>query len=118
MLQIKFDNGKKEVTLNTEYVTAIDTGNKTILRIVIPESEHTFEDVSQLRKNTGSIQLFEGDVQKSEYYGFDLGTDGFLCNNDHERFTVDLTQRSKLDDRLTILENTVEEIMGMLMDMD
>ncbi len=118
MKQIKFNNGKKEVMLNVEHITGIDMGSKTILRITIPESEHTFAEVAELKKNTGTIEVYELGELKTEYCGFDIGTKGFMCNNAQETFTVDLTQRSDTDTRLSILENTVEEIMGMLIDMD
>lgn len=118
MTQIKFSNGKKDVTLNVQSIVGIDMGSKTLLRIAIPESQHTFEEVAELKKNAGTIEVYENETLKTEYYGFDLGVRGFLCNNENEMFTVDLTQRSSLDTRLSILEDTVEEIMGMLMDMD
>ena len=116
---VRFMDGTKEVTLNvTSCQSYTLNAFKNVLRIEISEAAHSYEDVVQLKKVIGSIGYREDNVLKAEYEGYTLGSEGFNVNYANGTFTVELTQETSYEIRIGRLEETVEEIMGMLMEMN
>ena len=116
---ITFNDGTKEVTLEVISCRSYTLNAfKNVLRIEIAENTHSYENVAQLKNVVGSIKYYEDNILKSEYEGYILGSEGFNVNYTNGIFTAELAQETSYEIRLTRLEETVEEIMGMLMEMN
>ena len=123
MTKIKFNNGTTEKSLEVESIFAYTyNAMKTVLKIQILESKHSFEEVAELRKCVGKIKVYEvTDTEKlvGEYSGFTLGDKGFVsnykANGNDMMFDIEITQESSYEVRLESIESTIEEILMMLM---
>ncbi len=114
-MQIKFNNGTEEKALNVQNCF-VYTYNavKTVLKLIISESNHAYAEVAELKNCTGKICLYEGEELKSEYTGYNLGAEGFTCNYTNGTFNVELTHEGSTELRLSALESTIDDILAIL----
>jgi len=114
--KITFNNGTAEINLTVQSCFPYQYTTKTVLKLLINESDHTFAEIKELKNNVGDIIYSEDDVVKSEYSGFDFPDKGFLCRytDTDGTFDIEITQKGDLDERVSAVEEAVEAIMIML----
>lgn len=114
--QITFNNGTDEITLTVQNAfTYVYNAMKTVLKVVINESDHTYAEIAELKNCADKISYYVDGELKAEYEGYCLGNEGFNLNYKDGVFNVELTQETSYEVRLSRLENTTERIMLMLM---
>lgn len=115
---ITFNTGTKDVTLSIQYIQEMPLNDRNLLRIKISEEDHTYDEIKQLRQNVSTIILKEGDETKSEYFGYTNNAQNGIINNENGIFTVDLTKADANTVDIKKLNDTVEDILMILMDME
>ncbi len=115
---ITFNTGTQDVTLNIQHVQEMPLNDRNLLRIKISEEDHTYDEVKQLRQNASAIVLKENEEVKSEYFGYTNNAQNGIINNEKGIFTVDLTKADANTVDIQKLNDTVEDILMILMDME
>ena len=118
MKTLTFNTGTKDVTLNVQHVQEMPLNDRNLLRIKVSEEEHAYDEVKQLRQNVSTIVLKEDNETKSEYFGYTNNAQNGIINNENGIFTVDLTKADANTVDIKKLNDTVEDILMILMDME
>ena len=114
---IIFNTGVEEATLSIASIQEMNLGDRNLLRIKISDTEHSYDEVKQLRQNISTIILKEDDEIKSEYFGYTDNARNGIINNENGIFTIDLLKADPNTVDIKKLNDTVEDILMMLMDM-
>lgn len=103
---ITFNNGTQDVTLTVEDVFPSREDGQNVLKVIIAEKNHTYDDVCELKKCTSDIvYTVDGEV-KAEYKGYTCGDDGFKLRYDSTKtFYIGICQHSAIDDRVDDLDH-------------
>lgn len=113
---ITFNNGDHDVTLTVRNCFSyVYNAFKNVLKIEISESDHSYNEVAELKECAGKIDYAVDGEVKAEYEGYNLGAEGFSVNYANGVFSVEMAQETSYEIRLSRLENTTERIMMMLM---
>lgn len=119
MKTITFNNGTEEITLVVQNCFAYTyNAMKTVLKLNIAESDHSFEEVSKLKENKGTIVYREDGVVKTEYDGYTLGAVPFKCNYFNGcSFDIEMDRENNTEIRLQQLELAVDDLSGVVSDL-
>ena len=113
--KITFNNGTEEKTLIVQNCFAYTyNAMKTVLKLDIAEADHSYDEITELKKCEGKISYYEDDVLKSEYEGFNLGSKGFIVNCAEGNFNVEMAQESSYSIRLDRIEATLDFVLEFL----
>jgi len=113
--KIIFNNGAEDIALVVQNCFSYTyNAMKTVLKLSISESDHSFAEIEQLKDNIGDITYTEGDDVKSVYSGYAYPENGFNCNYSNGLFDIEITQSGSLDVRVSALEEALEAVMMIL----
>ena len=112
---IRFNNGTEDIDLTVQNCYSYTyNAMKTVLKLTINETDHSFAEIEQLKNNIGDISYIVDNEVRSIYSGYEYPDKGFNCNYSDGVFELELTQSGSLDVRVTALEEAVEAIMMII----
>ena len=112
---IKFHNGTEEVTLKVQNAFAYTyDATKTVLKLKIAEEDHSFAEISELKKCESTITYYEDGEAKADYEGYILGSKGFVNNYKEGVFDIELTQENSLSIRLDKIEGMLDFVLTLV----
>ena len=115
MKTITFNNGIEDITLNVQNAASfVYNAVKTTLRIIVSEADHTWDEISELSKNTGDIVYKEDDKVMFVYSGYDYPENGLTGSISDGVWTIDIVQKNDLATQINYLQDAVCEIMEII----
>lgn len=118
MKTITFNNGTEEITLVVQKCFAYTyNAMKTVLKLNIAESDHSFAEVSKLKENKGTIVYREDGEVKTEYDGYTLGAVPFKCNYSNGSFDIEMNREDGTEIRLQQLELAFDDLSDVVSDL-